>query len=43
MKNSRQIEEYQAWMTMDAQEPSDRGVDSGDHLFSRDLSHMHQG
>ena len=42
MKNYRQIEEYQAWMTMDAQETSDRGVDGSDHLFPKDLSHMHQ-
>ena len=28
---------------LDAQEPLDHNVDSGDHLFSRDLSHMHPG
>lgn len=28
---------------LDAQELSDHNVDGGDHLFSKDLSHMHQG
>ena len=28
---------------LDAQESSDHGVDGGDHLLSRDLSHMHRG
>ena len=27
--------------SLDAQETSDHNADGGDHLFSRDLSHMH--
>ena len=42
-KNSLHIEKYLAWMMMDTQELSDHDMDGGDHLFSRDLSQMHQG
>ena len=27
---------------MDAQEPSDHGMNGGDHILSGDLSHMHR-
>ena len=28
---------------LDAQEPSDQGLDGGDHLLSGDLSHIYKG